>query len=276
MLSSTPMRILILIFLLIQPLTAFAGDPLKISAQPWTPWIIKEKGRYTGIAVEICREAIRRSGHTSIVVEMPQKRRDLVEWGKSVDIEPGCERSWRIHHEAVSVYTDPYIQTRNVIVVRKGTHSGTGSLLEFYGTTIGANLGYYYTDGLSRAFDQGLIHRDDCGAGHNLISKLVNRRLNAIVSDTYEWKYWMKRLNQDLSGYLEAYRFSHMNQLSIRLHKDRAGLVPALNQALEQMKADRTISKIVRQFLDEEIVLPHKTVSCPTGQNPDSTPNSNS
>ncbi len=225
------------------------AETLNAGVEPWTPWIIKEDGKYTGITIEICTEAFRRTGHHCHVMEVPTKRRELLEWGRSVLVEPGCEKKWRSGKKKVSAYTIAYIQTRNVIVTRKGCVPKTTSLSSFYNSTIGANRGYFYTDGLSEAFDSGLIKRDDCGTGHLLISKLIKKRVNAIVADTYEWHYWMKNLGQDPAEFEEAYTFSHSNELRIRVHKSKAYLIGPLNRALMQMQADGTITKILRRFL---------------------------
>ena len=105
------------------------------------------------------------------------------------------------------------------------------------------------TDGLNSAFEKGLIVRDDCGSGHQLFSKLLKKRFNAIVADTIEWKYWMNRLAQPLSGLQETYPFSHTNRLRIRLHRDKVYLVEALNHVLKEMKSDQTIDAIVHRYL---------------------------
>lgn len=241
---------LLLSFLFTLPV-GIKAETLNAGLEPWIPWIIKENGQYSGIVVEIAEEAFRRTGHTCEMVDIPVKRRDLLEWGRSIQVEPGCDKRWRVRQRDVSAYTAPYLKTRNVIVTRKGYYPVTDSLSTFYGTTVGANAGYFYTDGLNSFFEKGLIKRDDCGPGHLLISKLVKKRFHAIVADTIEWKYWMTLLGQDPSDFEESYSFSHSNDLRIRLHKDKAYLIPPLNQALESMQADGTIDAIVNQYLPE-------------------------
>ena len=241
--------LLLALLVLILTSPALSADTLRAGVEPWIPWIIKDKGQFTGIAVEICQQAVQRAGHRLVVMEIPTKRRDLVEWGRSVNIEPGCEMQWRVPQEAVSVYTEPYMETRNVIVSWKGSFPLTRQLTTFYGSLIGANTGYYYTDGLNQAFEQGLIIRDDCGSGHQLFSKLQRKRFSAIVADTLEWKYWMRELGQPIDDFQETYTFSHTNKLRIRLHRGKADLVEALNRALESMKSDHTIEAIVRRYI---------------------------
>jgi|GEM_PF-3235016 len=244
------MKKLHVLFIAVILLPAFLhAETLQIGADHWAPWIIKDKNSYTGIVVEVCREAIKRAGHQCVIFPIPQKRRDLLEWGKSVDVEPGCERAWRVDHENVSVYTIPYIQTRNVVVSPQKTYPAVNTIKTFYGKNVGCNAGYYYTDGFSNAFDEGLIIRDDCGTGHNLILKLIKKRFTAALVDTYEWKYWMKQLGEDRSKYEESYKFSHMNNLRIRLHISKKHLVSSLNTALETMKSDHSIESIVRHFM---------------------------
>lgn len=244
----------IIFFLLVA--TGFFSSPscaetLHIGASDWRPWIVKNGDSFTGITVEICKEAIKRAGHDSAVLEMPTKRLLWIEWGRKTDVEPGCEKSWREDFKDVSVYTDPFIETRNVVVSRKGSYPVTDTVKTFYGEKIGCNLGYYYTDGFSEALDQGKIIRDDCGTGHNLISKLINNRYKAAIADTYEWKYWMQEMGYNTWDFEESYLFSHPNNLRIRLHISKKHLIDSLNKALESMESDKTIDKIVKTFIKD-------------------------
>lgn len=239
----------ILLILLILCSAGAYAETLHIGVEEWAPWIIREGDSFTGIAVEICREAVRRAGHDSVILEIPQKRRDLKEWGGKVDVEPGCDKSWRVSFDSVSVYTDPYIETRDVIISRRDEYPPTSTIETFYDERIGGSLGYYYTDGFSEAFEQGKIIRDDSRPGSSLIKKLVHKRLKAAVVDTHEWKYWMGKMGRSITDYEESYRFSHLNMLRIRLHKDKKHLVEPLNRALESMKEDKTIDKIVKKYI---------------------------
>lgn len=230
------------------PSASFA-ETLRIGIEEWPPWIIRHGESFNGIVVEVCMEAVRRAGHTSVLVEIPQKRRDLAEWGRMVNVEPGCEKSWRKAFDPVSAYTIPYIRTRNVVVSFKGAYPVTREIKTFYGETLGCNLGFYYTDGFNDAFDRGKIIRDDCSTGPGLMAKLMRKRYKAAITDTYEWKYWAKKQGQRISDFQEVYQFSHPNNLRIRLHASKAYLAGPLNKALESMTSDHTIDAIVKRYI---------------------------
>lgn len=227
------------------------AETLHIGGAEWRPWIIKKGNSLTGIVIEICKEAIKRAGHDSVVIEIPQKRRDLIEWGRKITVEAGCDKSWRKRFEDVSVYTEPYIETRNVVVSYKGAYPVTDTIETFHGQRIGCNLGFYYTDGFNEAFDQGKIIRDDSKEGPYLIKKLLRKRYNAVIADTLEWKYWMKEMGHDISKFEECYRFNQVTNLRMRLHVSKKHLVDPLNKSLESMKADSTTDNIVKTFISD-------------------------
>ena len=214
---------------------------------PWTQDIGKiDDGK--GILVEIFKEAVTRAGHQPRIQLSPHKRRHYIDWGKRIHAELGCIPEWRKEFQDVSVYTIPFVTTRNVILAKKGAMPKVTSKEDFYGKTLGANLGYYYIDGFSEAFDAGKIVRSDTPEGPTLMRMLLKDRLDGAIIDRYEARYWIKTMKLNPDDFEEVYTFSISSNLRMRLHKDKAHLIEALNRSLKEMQHDGTIQRIIDKY----------------------------
>lgn len=228
------------------------ADTLTVGISDWPPWQMSDSEQgYTGIMTDIFQEATNRAGIELKLIHMPNIRRNELCWGKSVDVEMGVSPRWRQKYADVSVYTVPVFETVNVVVAKKSRFSKTDSLSTFHGSTIGTNLGYFYADGFTAAFDKGLIRREDTSKeGPLIMYKLINERVDAIILDKYEALHWFKKLELEKENFEFVYEFKTITDLRIRLHKNKSHLLQKLNQKLIEMKNDGTIQKVLDNYID--------------------------
>ena len=148
----------------------------------------------------------------------------------------------------ISVYTEPYYETSDVILVRKGSGIAGTAVQDFKGRSLGCGLGYYYPEGFQEAMANGDIIRDDNPVSEYNIMKLSQHRLDGIIVDRIQADYMINVLGLNAEDFEIAYVFGP-SKLSLRLHKEKQDLLPILDQALESMKADGTIDRIVTKYL---------------------------
>jgi ABC-type amino acid transport substrate-binding protein len=215
----------------------------------WVPWFeTVGNNDAKGIVADIFRTAVKRAGHEPEIKIIPTKRRNERAWGKSVDAELACIPEWREKFKDVSVYTVPFAETGNIVLAKKGRLKKTDSVESFYGKTFGANLGYHYTDGFAEAFASGKIKRVNCYEGNSIVSKLADGEVDGIIIDRYEAQYWLKEMKLNPDDFETVYSFKIVTKLRMRFHKDKEYLLEDLNKAIEAMKNDGTIQKIIDSY----------------------------
>lgn len=240
-------RITLIIFTLAGSLYA---ETLSGGVSDWRPWTWQNDDEATGILVDIFTTAVKRAGHEPEVRAMPHKRRNEIEWGRSLHAELGVLPEWREKYADVSVYTIPFVKTQDVILTKKGTMEHADSVEDFYGKRLGATLGYFYIDGFSEAFESGNIIRDDSPEGPSLMRKLARGRIDAAILDQHEARYWIKNLNMNPDDFELVYTFSLVSNLRMRLYKGKEYLLPELNAALQTMLDDGTIREIIESYMN--------------------------
>ncbi len=233
-------------FVLAQPLHA---ENLVAGINDWLPWQYADHGVASGIVVDIFKAAAIRAGCEPVIAVIPQIRRNTEEWGKQVHAELGVVPEWREAFSEVSVYTIPFVTTRDVILAKRGRMREASSVNDFLGKRVGATLGYFYPDGFSEAFDDGRLVRDNSPGGSILLKKLLDDRIDAAILNEHEARYWMEKLNANEDVFETVYVFIAPLRLRMRLHADKKRLIPALNAALTDMLEEGAIDNIVRKHI---------------------------
>lgn len=226
------------------------AETLVAGVNDWHPWMRTQGAEAGGILVEVFTDAVQRAGYEPVVVVMPHKRRNEVEWGRTVHVEIGVIPEWREQFADVSVYTIPFVSTRDIVLAQKGVLEPATSVEDFHGKRLGVTLGYYYPDGFSEAFESGSIIRDDSPEGSNLMQKLHLGRVHGAILDKHEARYWIKQLALRPGDFETVYTFSLVSDLRMRLHPDKAHMLPALNAALQEMLEQGAIREIIASHLD--------------------------
>lgn len=225
------------------------AEELVAGINDWLPWQYEDKNGAVGIIVDIFKEAAERAGCEPIITVMPHIRRNTVEWGASVHVELGVVPEWREAFSEVSVYTIPFVTTRDIILAKRGRMREAVSVTDFFGKRVGATLGYFYTDGFSEAFEKGHLIRDDSPGACVLLRKLFDDRIDAAILNEHEARYGLETLGMNPDVFKTVYVFSDPLGLRMRLHTDKKRLVPALNAALTDMLEEGAIDDIIRNYI---------------------------
>lgn len=135
----------IAILLLAATLVSFHGVPaaqtLVIGTADWKPWQIVKEGQVTGITPEILEVLSRRTGYKMDIIALPHRRLMREFELQLIDMEPTVSPSWREEQHDISVYTKPYYETSDVILVRKGSGIAGTTVQDFKGRSLGVRIG---------------------------------------------------------------------------------------------------------------------------------------
>jgi polar amino acid transport system substrate-binding protein len=221
---------------------------LRAGLYEWPPYYIYEGEGVAGIGVDLMQEVSARTGFKTTCQPLPTKRMRTYFREGTLTFEPTCSPAWREDDKDISCYTIPYMQSTNVVLMKKESGIKATSPKDLKGKVLGCDFGYFYTDGFDTEFKNGSIIREDVSSGAKAnIQKLAANRVDAVIVDQAVERYWIKQLKMNPDDFEEVYIFKAGTALSIRLHISQKALLPALNKAIEAMKADGTIEKIIEK-----------------------------
>ncbi len=229
--------------------TTLAAQTVKVGMSEWPPYFYCEGTQQKGLFVDYFKEIKKRSGIHFQVVDIPQKRVLQYFRDKTIDIESFVNPAWRVDDRDISVYTVPVMESVNIVLMMKNKVFAAKSSNDFAGKNIGCILGYFYPDGFSDGFKANKIIRSDAGSHESLVQMLKIGRLDAIILDRLVAHYTIKKLDFDPDEFDIAYRFVGNSHLALRVNKDKASILPELNDAIDKMVGDHFANKLILTYL---------------------------
>ena len=212
----------------------------------WAPLQIYDGENTTGIAIEVMQAVSKQTNYDIVFEQLPQKRMLSYFETNQIDLELASNPIWRAEYKDISVYSIPYMQTTDVVMVRQGSDFKPQSIQDFRGKRVGCTLGYAYPE-FDPDFKNGTILREDAPNESNNLQKLLVGRLDAIIIEETTGLYWMKQLKIDPASIEIVYEVAKYD-IQLRLHRSKESWLPALNDALKTLIEDGTIQKIVDKY----------------------------
>jgi polar amino acid transport system substrate-binding protein len=213
---------------------------------PYAPFEFEQDGKFDGIDIELVRAVAGRLGLTaefkdvdfeSIFAALNAGECDIV--ASSVSITP--ERLETLD------FSEGYYEINQSLLVRKGEEATLGDLDKLAGRTIGVQsetTGAAY----ARANAEGATIREFTGADE-LFTALRARQVDAALQDLPVNSYNAKTTGETVVA--KVFTEAEKEQYGFAMKKGSAELKAAIDDALEQVKADDTYPTILRRFLGD-------------------------
>ncbi|WP_430461445.1 substrate-binding periplasmic protein [Thalassolituus sp. LLYu03] len=233
-------------------LSAQAAE-LLVGSVDWAPFQMHEAGKPdqppVGIVPSMLAAISERSGIAIEYRPDPMKRMLLDFREQRITLDPMSNPLWRQEDAAISVYSLPYLQTQDVVLMPAGMAKKARSVNDFRGKILGCELGFAYADGFDEAFARGTVLRQDVASGAQAnLQRLNAGRVDGIIINEVVAEYWMHQLKLDPDAFRVAYRFSGYDQLYLRLHASQKDLLPAIDQAITGLKREGRIQQWLNQY----------------------------
>ncbi|MFB0826543.1 substrate-binding periplasmic protein [Chromobacterium violaceum] len=159
-----------------------------------------------------------------------QRLEQLFQVGK-LDVEVGVHPSWRALSPVAGFYTQPVADEEFVLCLPPGKGKRPAPLSSLKGGTIGTLLGQRYPS-LEAAFGSRKLLRDGSANEDEMLDKLRQGRVQAVVLERRRAQYWSRR---DEGGRCLPGESVGSLPVSLRLHPQYRELLPRLNQAIQQL-----------------------------------------
>lgn len=200
-----------------------------------------------GIIIDVMEAVAQKTGFAIPVDILPQNR--MLEYFNTnvIDTEPVSSPNWRGEYADISVYTMPYCSTVDVMFMLAGSGLQPTGIQDFEGMRMGCVLGYFYDRGLQEKLESGAIYRDDAPDNESNLRKLMAERVDVVIIERTVGLYLLRELGIAPDTIEIVYEHSQA-ELSMRLHKNKADLLPTLNAALAELVAEGFVQRAIDKY----------------------------
>ena len=227
---------------------AFADNRvLYASSDNWPPFFMEDEGKISGIGYDILTEVARRTGDTIHISRLPNKRAlklfdegmiDIIVIDAALWNDPKNIPGMTFSDDLMSVNEYVYFNAEHVISMKTPA--------DLAGKTVGILNGYSYPL-FEEAFRTGQVKKVEAYREQSLLEMLRHQRVDAIFMDSVAFDFNTRRFAYDQALFKRGTQLSEA-ALGIKVRRGKADILPRFNKAIAQMKADGTISRIVRQY----------------------------
>lgn len=227
--------------------TTISATELTLETSEWIPYALaKNASEVTGgITVDIVKEAGRRANIKINIVLLPTKRYKEMFAKGEIDGEIAVDKAWRTDFK--SVFTEPYLDVEDIILVRKDLGRSINSADDLKGMKVGGVAGYSYPK-FEAAIKNKTFEYIPAPENNQLVQMMGSKRYDAIFVEKNVARYIMKQknINPDEFNWSNSIGDFHV---CIMLQEKHAPIIPLLNKALQEMIKDGTITKTIDKYL---------------------------
>jgi len=242
------LRLILLLSILFHPLTVHSED-LKAASDIWSPFFMVSNNQYTGIGVDILTEVIRRTGDTVSFQYLPIKRSQVMLDRNEIDIIVLDSPLWNTPEIAKNMlFSNNVMSIQEHIYFLKESYIEVDSPADLYGKDVNILREYYYPV-FEHAFNQGLVKKNEINIEANLLKTLIAKRCDAIFMDSVAFHYTISQLGYDKKKFKRGLQLSD-TILAITISQNKSHILPRFNKAIDDMKRDGTIDKIIKKYTE--------------------------
>lgn len=212
--------------------------PLIIGAYHYPPFM--DETHQNGLYVQLGKAIEAISGIKLKWVFYPYARVDrFFKLGK-IDIEIGSSPVWTQHKSIPGQFTHVFYQLEDVAIYQaQKRHFYSGH--DIKGQRIGMVRGYSFPQ-FQADFDQNLAQRVEGANEKQLLKLLLNDRIDQVFMSKLVFMHLQK--HEPRYQHLQIGAIVGRYDVAIRVHPNKASIIPAFNQAIEQLKKNGTIESL--------------------------------
>lgn len=240
-------RFMVLIMLCLSPGGKLYAQQLTVGLTKTgnPPMSFPEKQQQSGIYQEILAAIGKHSGDTFVYKYFPPKRLLVAFERGSIDIEPGINPAWRENANIISLYSEDFAISQNIILFARNSKIPVTRPKDLINRRVGTIQGYYYP-GYTGLFRTKRIIREDGDSELNLLQRMASGRFEQIFIQKDVAFYWMSR-NRNFAEF-EVGNANFTDHIMFRVHPTKERALKRMNLAIKQLKSDGTIEKIYGKY----------------------------
>ncbi len=247
-------RLLLVLVVLISFPADASSEQFKAGSDIWSPFILLADTQFSGIGIDILREIVQRTGDSVEIKHYPNKRLRYMFENNRIDMlvldspfwnDPKSRPTMVFTDEIMSVQEYIYFLDENYLEIKHAT--------DMRGRTVGIIRGYYYPL-FEKYFDEKIVNKYEVDSEDHLIRLLSNRRVDAIFMDSMAFRYVIINSQYEMKDFKRGLQLSDTS-LGIKIRREKASALPRFNAAIESMKRDGTIDRIIKKYTEQKQLI---------------------
>ena len=212
----------------------------------YPPYQVLEKdGTYSGLSIDILHAIVRKTGDQIVAVYLPGPRLFAGITDGTIDIDVFSNPRWRPQYAADSLYTEPYLTTRMILVYRKDLADVPRSMRELAGRKLLTVNGFRYP-GLDELFDRGEVVRDIAPSTALLLKMLQLNHGSLGVADEAVFLDLSRREQYDALA--PGFPVAPPSDVMMRFPKRLAAVVERFNRAIAELRQSGELTRILAKY----------------------------
>lgn len=224
------------------------SETLKAAMPNWAPFFTESKdGDYSGIGVDVLDEIVKRTGDSASYSLYPAARLlQKLDTGK-IDLIIIDSPNWvKPERKSIVSFTNSIMPFQEFVYFLAAKYKDIKEPKDLNGLFVGHIFGYYY-EPFEDLFKNEIINRETPGTDTSLLEMLKKKRVDAILIDPFAFNVARVKLRYDKELFKRGLQISNI-ELTSTIRKGKKDILPRFNKAIEEMKADGTIQKIVDKY----------------------------
>jgi polar amino acid transport system substrate-binding protein len=215
-----------------------------IGTQSSPPYMIDHKGQLPkGIFVDVITAIGKKLGWKVTIIKIPRNRIPVMLKLGELDATARAPE-WE-DNPGLYQFSSPLVTSRDVLYFKKGSKIPP-SLEQFRHKRVGTHLGFKYPT-LAPRFARGDLTRDDALTLRASLKKLILGRVDAVIIPDLIAKYEIVQ-NKWQNKLVPTPWAVHEVDYPVMFRKDWPGSIEKFNQALDEMKKNGSLAKIISRY----------------------------
>ncbi len=216
----------------------------------WVPYVFPQTAANAtkpGIVAEIVTAVLAHASIQGESIQLPPERTNQsLKFGIELDMDIISPAWFKEGKPPFGQLTEPFMTIAEYVVTTPEQEHSFQRLEDLYAPhkLVGVVRGYYY-------FDSDKFNRIDFPSERQLIQGLALGRIDAIIMGEATARYFANIYNIDVS--LAALHAK--GNLSMRISEQKAHLIPALNSAIDELKRNGTVAKIIGSYSHDKRIV---------------------
>ncbi len=246
--SHKMIRLLIPLLFVFYPVTVHCEDFVAAS-DTWSPFFMVSDNQFSGIGFDILTEVARRTGDRITFRHLPNKRAMSMFDRKEIDMMVIDSPLWNNPEKAKNmIFSNELMSIQEHIYFLKEKYIEVVTPADLRGETVNILRGYYYPV-FEDAFKKGIVIKYEINNESSLLATLIAKRCIAVFMDSVAFKYNISLLGYDKKMFKRGLQLSNTT-LGVKIRREKAHILPRLNEAIASMKKDGTINRIIKKYTE--------------------------
>ena len=207
-----------------------------------------DQGEMVGITVDIANEIGKRLAIPIKTKIYPRNRIAEILVKGDAHIMEFMIPAWLPKTKDKLNWSIPFLSEKDFFVVHKDSGIEINSYSDFNGYKIGTRRGFFYSQKLTKLFENNSVKRVDVDTYEQLYKMLLLKRIDIIIASSFVTEYFIKQDLRFKENFTIQTLVDSSHELQFPCSKNMPIALEDLNRVLTEIEKDNTLDKILAKY----------------------------